>query len=120
MSRRSALNEKQTKILNFSVSNVAGPRQRGTVAGAVVREIYSAGPLVCGSGLNITVWSYADQLSISVLTDGATADDPHEVTDTMIDGLRELRRAAGLSGHLTKLDDAMPQAGAAAQASGQR
>ena len=120
MSRRSALSEKQTKMLNFAVSNVAGPRQRGTVAGAVVREIYSAGPLICGSGLNITVWSYADQLSISVLTDGATVDDPHEVTDAMIDGFRELRRAAGLSGHLTKLHDAMPPAGAAAQASGQR
>ena len=107
-SRRSAVSEKQTKMLNFAVSNVAGPRRRGTVAGAVVREIYSAGPLICGSGLNITVWSYADQLSISVLTDGATVDDPHEVTDAMIDDFRELRKAAGLSGHLTKLHDAMP------------
>ncbi len=116
--RRSALSEKQTKLLNFTVSNVMGPRQRGAVAGAVVREIYSAGPLISGSGLNITVWSYADQLSISVLTDSDTADDPHEVTDAMIDDLRELRKAAGLSGHLTRMHDAMPQARAAAEGSG--
>jgi diacylglycerol O-acyltransferase len=110
MSQRSARSEKQTKLLNFAVSNVAGPRERGKVAGAVVREIYSVGPLITGSGLNITVWSYVDQLSISVLTDGATVDDPHEVTEAMIDDFRELRRAAGLSGELRPVHDAMPQA----------
>ncbi|MBV8966772.1 MAG: DUF1298 domain-containing protein, partial [Mycobacteriaceae bacterium] len=83
---------------------------RGTVAGAVVREIYSVGPLILGSGLNITVWSYVDQLNISVLTDGATTDDPHEVTDAMIADFRELRSAAGLSPELIELSDAMPQA----------
>jgi diacylglycerol O-acyltransferase len=110
MSHRMAQSEKQTKMLNFAVSNVPGPRERGTVAGAVVREIYSVGPLILGSGLNITVWSYADQLSISVLTDGDTTDDPHEITDAMIDDFRELRKAAGLSGDLTQLDNAMPHA----------
>jgi hypothetical protein len=82
------------------------------VAGAVVREIYSVGPLVLGSGLNITVWSYVDQLSISVLTDGATVEDPHEVTDAMIEDFRELRTAAGLSPDLTSLINAMPLAAA--------
>ncbi|MBV9514572.1 MAG: wax ester/triacylglycerol synthase family O-acyltransferase [Mycobacteriaceae bacterium] len=110
MSRRMAGSEKQTKMLNFAVSNVPGPRQRGTVAGAVVREIYSVGPLILGSGLNITVWSYVDQLNISVLTDGATTEDPHEVTDAMIADFRELRSAAGLSPELIELSDAMPQA----------
>lgn len=110
MSQRMATSEKQTKMLNFAVSNVPGPRERGKVAGAVVREIYSVGPLILGSGLNITVWSYVDHLSISVLTDGATADDPHEITDAMIDDFRELRAAAGLSSELTKLDNAMPPA----------
>jgi WS/DGAT/MGAT family acyltransferase len=113
MSQRLAQSEKQTKMLNFVVSNVPGPRKRGEVEGAVVREIYSVGPLISGSGLNITVWSYVDQLSISVLTDGVTVDDPHEVTDAMIEDFRELRRAAGLSGELTVVADAMPLAPAA-------
>jgi diacylglycerol O-acyltransferase len=60
----------------------------------LVTEIYSVGPLTAGSGLNITVWSYVDQLSISVLTDGATVDDPHEVTEAMLAAFNEIRAAA--------------------------
>ena len=64
-------------------------------------EIYSVGPLTAGSGLNITVWSYVDQLNISVLSDGSTLKDPHELTDAMITAFIEIRRAAGLSEELT-------------------
>ncbi len=110
MSQRMAMSAKQTRMLNFLVSNVPGPRERGKVAGAVVREFYSVGPLLAGSGMNITVWSYADQLSISVLTDTVSVHDPHEVTDAMVDAFRELRSAAGISGDLTTLDNAMPPA----------
>ncbi|MBV8346300.1 MAG: DUF1298 domain-containing protein, partial [Mycolicibacterium sp.] len=106
--QRTARSKRPTKVLNLTVSNVAGPRERGKVAGAVVREIYSVGPLTAGSGMNITVWSYVDQLNISVLTDGATLEDPHEVTAAMVDGFIEIRRAAGLSDTLTELDTAMP------------
>jgi WS/DGAT/MGAT family acyltransferase len=100
----------QNKILNLNISNVPGPRERGRVGGALVTEIYSVGPLTAGSGLNITVWSYVDQLNISVLTDGATVKDPHEVTDAMIDTFIEIRRAAGLSEKLTVVETAMAQA----------
>jgi hypothetical protein len=68
------------------------------------------GPLTAGSGLNITVWSYVDQLNVSVLSDGATLDDPHEVTDAVIDDFIEIRRAAGLSEKLTVVESAMAQA----------
>ena len=71
----------QNKVLNIPISNVPGPREHGRVGGALVTEIYSVGPLTAGSGLNITVWSYVDQLNVSVLADGATVEDPHEVTD---------------------------------------
>lgn len=94
----------QNKVLNLPISNVPGPRQRGRVGGALVTELYSVGPLTTGSGLNITVWSYVDQLNISVLSDGSTLQDPHEVTDAMVDAFRKIRRAAGLSGDLTAVD----------------
>ena len=55
------------QLINVIVSSVAGPRHRGRIAGAVVDEIYSVGPVAAGVGLNMTVWSYADQLNISVL-----------------------------------------------------
>jgi diacylglycerol O-acyltransferase len=66
--------------------------------------------LTTGSGLNITVWSYVDQLNVSVLTDGATLDDPHELTEAIIDEFVEIRRAAGLSETLTVIENAMAQA----------
>jgi WS/DGAT/MGAT family acyltransferase len=100
----------QNKVLNLNISNVPGPRTRGRVGGALETEIYSVGPLTAGSGLNITVWSYVDQLNISVLSDGATLKDPHEVTEAMIAEFIEIRRAAGLSEDLTVVEEAMAQA----------
>ena len=100
----------QNKVLNLNISNVPGPRERGRVGGAPVTEIYSVGPLTAGSGLNITVWSYVDQLNISVLADGATVKDPHEVTEAMLVDFVEIRRAAGLSEDLTVIEAAMAQA----------
>lgn len=99
----------QNKVLNLNISNVPGPRERGKVGGATVTEIYSVGPITAGSGLNITVWSYVDQLNISVIADDATVDDPHEVTDAMLDEFRDIRRAAGLPDKLTVVETAMPQ-----------
>jgi diacylglycerol O-acyltransferase len=97
----------QNKVLNIPISNVPGPRQPGRVGGALVTEIYSVGPLTTGSGLNITVWSYVDQLNISVLSDGATLLDPHELTEAMVEAFIEIRRAAGLSEELTLIESAM-------------
>ncbi len=97
-------------VMNLTVSNVPGPRERGLVEGAVVDEIYSVGPIVAGSGMNITVWSYVDQLSISVLTDDRTLKDPHEATDALLASFGEIRKAAGLSEELTPVETAMPVA----------
>jgi diacylglycerol O-acyltransferase len=97
----------QNKVLNIPISNVPGPREPGRVGGALVTELYSVGPLTTGSGLNITVWSYVDQLNISVLSDGATLLDPHELTDAMVDAFVEIRRAAGLPEALTVVETAM-------------
>src|SRR6476619_7759783 len=99
----------QNKVLNIPISNVPGPRAPGRVGGALVTEIYSVGPLTTGSGLNITVWSYVDQFNVSMLSDGATLLDPHELTDEMINAFVEIRRAAGLSELLTVVENAMAQ-----------
>ena len=102
--------DKQTRMMNVLISNVAGPRDRGRIGGATVSEIYSVGPLLAGCGMNITVWSYADQLNISVLTDDLTVDDPHEATDAMIQAFTEIRCAAGLCGDLIGVTTAMAPA----------
>jgi hypothetical protein len=113
MFRRQARRLESASVMNLTISNVPGPRERGLIEGATVSEIYSVGPVVVGSGMNITVWSYVDQLAISVLTDDLTLDDPHEATDAMIDAFVEIRSAAGLSGDLTPIGAVMPLAAAA-------
>jgi len=85
------------KLMNVAVSSVVGPRQRGHFAGATVTEIYSTGVLSPGAPVNITVWSYVDQLGIAVLTDDLTFKEPHEATDAITDAFAELRSAAGIS-----------------------
>lgn len=109
-SRWTSSRDGQNKMLNLTISNVPGPRERGRIGDALVSEIYSVGQLFSGSGLNITVWSYVDQLNISVLTDGATLEDPHEVTEAMTHEFIEIRRAAGLSDKLTIVETAMAPA----------
>jgi WS/DGAT/MGAT family acyltransferase len=111
--RRQASRLESASVMNLVISNVPGPRERGHIEGSTVSEIYSVGPVVVGSGMNITVWSYVDQLAISVLTDDVTLDDPHEATDAMIDAFLEIRSAAGLSTDLTPIGTAMPLAAAA-------
>ncbi|WP_221041922.1 WS/DGAT/MGAT family O-acyltransferase [Mycobacterium senriense] len=98
------------RLFNIPISNVMGPRERGRFAGVPVSEIYSAGPLITACGINITVWSYVDQLNISVIADDRTLRDTHELTDAMVGAFREIRTAAGFSDALTTLDSAMPPA----------
>jgi len=53
---------------NVIVSNVPGPREtRYTACGEEVEALYSAGPLTEGTGLNITVWSYAGQMNLGAI-----------------------------------------------------
>ncbi|RDH78559.1 wax ester/triacylglycerol synthase family O-acyltransferase [Mycolicibacterium moriokaense] len=83
------------RVFNIPVSNVPGPRERGRFGDLTLSELYSVGPLMAGCGLNVTVWSYVDQLNISVLADGETVRDPHEVTDALVESFGEIRSAAG-------------------------
>jgi diacylglycerol O-acyltransferase len=100
--------QRPNRVFTLPISNVRGPTRRGRFDQGVVSEIYSVGPLTVGSGLNITVWSFVDQLNISVLSDGLTVIDPHEVTGAMIDDFVALRAAAGMESELTAVPTAMP------------
>ena len=91
-----ARREAPNKMMNVAVSSVAGPRERGHFGGAPVSEIYSTGMLSPGAPVNITVWSYTDQLGVAVLTDDQTFNDAHEATDALSIAFAELRSAAGV------------------------
>lgn len=103
---------KHNPLMNVAVSSVPGPRRRGHIGGAPVSEIYSIGVLSAGSAFNMTVWSYVDQVDISILSDDRTFHDIHEATDAMVHGLDEIRSAAGLPA-LSVVSTAMAPATAA-------
>ena len=100
----------RNRLFNIPISNVMGPRLRGRLAGAPVSEIYSAGPLIAACGINITVWSYVDQLNISVIADDRTLGDTHELTDAMVNAFCAIRTAAGFYDDLAGVQSAMPPA----------
>jgi diacylglycerol O-acyltransferase len=84
------LAEKHRPPINLVVSNVPGPREPLYVAGARMDGIYSVGPILEGIGLNVTVWSYCDQLNVGVIACREQIPDPHEITDGMASALQEL------------------------------
>jgi hypothetical protein len=110
--RQQAQRLESANVMNLTISNVRGPSERGFIEGATVSEIYSVGPVVMGSGMNITVWSYVDQLAVSVITDDRTLDDPHEATDAILEAFNEIRTAAGITGDLTPVGAVLPLAAA--------
>ncbi len=110
--RQQAQRLESANVMNLTISNVRGPSERGVIDGATVSEIYSVGPVVMGSGMNITVWSYVDQLAVSVITDDRTLNDPHEATDAIVDAFHEIRAAAGITGDLTPVGAVLPLAAA--------
>jgi diacylglycerol O-acyltransferase / wax synthase len=101
--------DEQKLLYNVAVSNVPGPRQRVSLGGVPVTEFYSVGPVFAGCGLNITVWSFVDQVNISVLADRQTVGDLHEVTDAMVTAFGQIRTAAGLSPVPNEVGTAMPR-----------
>jgi WS/DGAT/MGAT family acyltransferase len=80
--------------VNLVVSNVAGPPSRLQVGQAVLEAIYSVGPILEGIGLNITAWSYADALHVSVLGCPTSVPDPWAIADLLQNSLEEIKRAS--------------------------
>ncbi|MEO3757272.1 wax ester/triacylglycerol synthase family O-acyltransferase [Mycobacterium sp. B14F4] len=91
-----AQHDTDRRLMNLPISNVPGPRAYGHFDGARVDEIYSVGPLAPGCGVNITVWSYVDQLNISVLADDLTLRGVDEATEALAGAFAELRGACRL------------------------
>jgi len=80
--------------INLVVSNVPGPRTPLYIAGAKLVALYSVGPILEGIGLNITVWSYMDQMNFAAIACRDLLPDVHQVVDGLADSLDELVKAA--------------------------
>lgn len=80
--------------LNVVISNVAGPREALEFGPVIMRALYSVGPILEGIGINITAWSYIDQLFVSVLGCPTTLPDPWPVVALIRDSLEKLCEVA--------------------------
>ena len=80
--------------INLVVSNVPGPRASLYIAGAKLVALYSVGPILEGIGLNITVWSYMDQMNFAAIACKDLLPEVHRITDGLPDALDELSKAA--------------------------
>ncbi len=91
---RSRLADHLRPPVNLVLSNVAGPPGRLRVGGAELSALYSVGPILEGIGCNITAWSYAGNLHVSVLGCPRSLPDPWAVADRLPADLDELEQAA--------------------------
>lgn len=79
---------------NMVVSNIAGPPIPLYCAGAPVEAIYPMGPLMHGSGLNITALSNCGNLDIGVITCRDKAPQAQMVAEEFCDSIDRLAKAA--------------------------
>jgi diacylglycerol O-acyltransferase len=90
---RSHIADRVNPPLNVVLSNVAGPRDRISFGRTQLEALYSVGPILEGIGLNITAWSYADALGVSVLACPTSVPDPWSIIAALHDSLDGLRIA---------------------------
>jgi diacylglycerol O-acyltransferase len=85
-------------MVNVIISNIRGPVQRGRLAGAVLRRVYLAGPLLEHVGLNLTVWSYDGTMHLAGVACPDAIDDLRGLLDDCLAALTELVAAAQQAG----------------------
>lgn len=80
--------------INLVVSNVPGPSEPLYVDGARLVGIWSMGPILENIGLNITVWSYVDQLNFGLVACPDSVADLPRMASFLGDALEELDKGA--------------------------
>jgi diacylglycerol O-acyltransferase len=91
---RFRLADRHRPPINLVVSNVPGPREPLYVTGARLDGIWSVGPILEGIGLNITMWSYLDDLNVGMVACPDSMPDLWELTDLLPAALDELVSSA--------------------------
>ena len=81
--------------VNVIVSNVHGPRRPLWIDGARLVEFFSAGPIYAGASLNVTAWSYLDDMDLLVTSCARRFPEPARLVRAMARALDELADAVG-------------------------
>ena len=88
------LADRLTPIHNLVISNVAGPPVPVYISGARLEAVYPFGPLVEGTGLNITALSNMGNMDVGVIACPDVAPDIDDLIAGIIDAIKVLRKAA--------------------------
>lgn len=94
---RTHLANRMKPPINLVASNVRGPADLPAIDGARVTALYSMGPILEGIGLNVTAWSFRDELDVSVMGTPGTLPDPWDLIDDLHAAAQELTSALGVS-----------------------
>ena len=89
---------------NVVVSNVPGPRELLGTQDGKLAALYSVGVLGEGMGLNITLWSYADQLNVGLLACQKAMPDLQRLKDAFPRAVAELQQAAAKVAPVTEIN----------------
>lgn len=84
-------------LFNVTISNVPGPPFPLYSAGARLLANYPVGPIFDGSGINMTVMSYLDQLDFGLLACPDLLDDVWGLADGLHVALAEMVEATGVT-----------------------
>lgn len=91
---RAGLDGSIPPVMNLIISNVPGPPFPLYSAGGLVEAMYPMGPLLMGTGLNITVFSYRDSVDFGFLVCREAIPDPWPLADHIPIAFAELLKAA--------------------------
>ena len=80
----------QSPAFNLILSNVPGPQTQLYFLGCEVEAMYPLGPILAGSGLNITVMSLNDELGIGIISCPHLLPDLTDLADGFETALKEL------------------------------
>ncbi len=84
------LDERTPPVFNLIISNVPGPPMDLYVAGARIEAFYPMGPLMLGSGLNISIVSDASTMDFGLMACPALVPEPGLIADQLHISLAEL------------------------------
>jgi hypothetical protein len=80
--------------MNLIISNVPGPPFPLYVAGAEIQALYPMGPLLYGTGVNVTVFSYRDSIDFGFMVCREVVTDPWSLAKGIDEALAELVKGA--------------------------
>ncbi|MEM1416150.1 MAG: wax ester/triacylglycerol synthase family O-acyltransferase [Myxococcota bacterium] len=92
---RMRLADRHRPVHNLTISNVPGPPFPIYLAGARLEAAYPMGPVLEGSGLNLTVMSYCGSVDFGFMAARNLMPDVAELAEEVVPALEELQAAFG-------------------------